>query len=102
MRTLLLPASLVALLAMPASAQEAPRGALLLVANKQEASLSVIDPASGGLLATVPTGVGPHEVAVTSDGRWAVVCNYGAQTPGSSLTIIDLRTLKVARTIDLG
>lgn len=102
MRTLLLSTALAALLVVPASAQAAPRGALLLVANKQEASLSVIDPASGSLLATVPTGAGPHEVAVTSDGRWAVVCNYGAQAPGSSLTVVDLRTRTVARTIDLG
>ena len=99
MRTLLL-SSLV--LAMPVHAQQAPEGALLLVANKQEASLSVIDVASGALLATVPTGMGPHEVAVTSDGRWAVVCNYGAQAPGNSLTVVDLRTRTVARTIDLG
>lgn len=99
MRTLLL-SSLV--LAMPVHAQQAPEGALLLVANKQAASLSVIDVASGALLATVPTGMGPHEVAVTSDGRWAVVCNYGAQAPGNSLTVVDLRTRTVARTIDLG
>ncbi len=99
MRTLLL-ASLV--LAMPVHAQRTPEGALLLVANKQEASLSVIDVASGILLATVPTGMGPHEVAVTTDGRWAVVCNYGAQAPGNSLTVVDLRTRTVARTIDLG
>lgn len=99
MRTLLLS---ILLLASPASAQETPDGALLLVANKQEATLSVIDVASGGLLATVPTGQGPHEVAVTSDGRWAVVCNYGGQAPGNSLTVVDLRTRTVARTIDLG
>jgi YVTN family beta-propeller protein len=99
MRTLLLS---ILLAAAPASAQETPDGALLLVANKQEATLSVIDVASGGLLATVPTGQGPHEVAVTSNGRWAVVCNYGAQAPGNSLTVVDLRTRTVARTIDLG
>ena len=79
----------------------APEGALLLVANKQEASLSIIDLGSGKLAGTVPTGQGPHEVAVTSDGRWAVVANYGAQTPGNSLTVVDLRARSVARTIDL-
>jgi YVTN family beta-propeller protein len=51
--------------------------------------------------ATVPVGDGPHEVAVTPDGRTAVVCNYGAQIPGSTLTVIDLATAKVVRTIDL-
>ncbi len=99
MRTLLLS---TLLLALPASAQEVPEGALLLVANKQEATLSVIDVASGSLLATVPTGQGPHEVAVTSDGRWAVVCNYGAQAPGNTLTVVDLSTRTAVRTLDLG
>jgi YVTN family beta-propeller protein len=98
MRALLLSTMLLAL----PSGRTTPDGALLLVANKQEATLSVIDVGSGRLLATVPTGQGPHEVAVTSDGRWAVVCNYGAQAPGNSLTVVDLRTSTVARTIDLG
>jgi YVTN family beta-propeller protein len=53
-------------------------------------------------VATLPTGEGPHEVAVSSDGRWAIVTNYGAQTPGSSLTLIDLNRRAVARTIPLG
>ena len=79
-----------------------PEGALLLVANKQEASLAIIDVESGQLLATVPTGQGPHEVAVTSNGRFAVVANYGAQTPGNSLTVVDRRTRAPVGTIDLG
>ena len=80
----------------------APEGALLVVANKQDASLSIIDLVSGKLVGTVATGQGPHEVAVTSDGRWAIVANYGAQTPGNTLTVVDLRAKSVARTIDLG
>ena len=76
--------------------------ALLLVANKQENTLSVIEIGTGRLLATLPTGHGPHEVAVSSDGRRAVVANYGDQTPGSSLTVMDLGTRTVQRTIDLG
>lgn len=77
-------------------------GALLLVANKQDHTLSVIEVESGRLLATLPTGTGPHEVAVSSDGRRAVVANYGDQAPGSSLTIVDLVQRAVERTIDLG
>lgn len=91
----------VSLLGAPDTTR-APEGALLVVANKQEASLSIIDLASGKLVGTVPTGEGPHEVAVTSDGRFAIVANYGAQAPGNSLTVVDLRARSVARTIDLG
>ena len=93
---------LLAAAAAPAPAADTAGGALLLVANKQEHTLSVIEIGTGRLLATLPTGRGPHEVAVSSDGRRAVVANYGDQTPGSSLTVIDLVSHTVQRTIDLG
>lgn len=91
---------MLALLAAPAPVADTT--ALLLVANKQEHTLSVIEVGTGRLLATLPTGRGPHEVAVSSDGRRAVVANYGDQAPGSSLTVVDLVTRTVQRTIDLG
>lgn len=88
----------------PAPAQQArpaaPAG-LLVVANKNAATASLIDVASGAAVATLPTARGPHEVAVSRDGRWAVVTGYGAQTPGNSLTVLDLGSRAVARTVDL-
>jgi len=60
-----------------------------------------VDPATGTILGRVPTGEGPHEVAVTPDGRTAVVGNYGAQTPGSTLSIVDLTAMKELRRVDL-
>lgn len=93
---------LALLAAAPAPVADTTGGALLLVANKQDHTLSVIEVETGRLLATLPTGTGPHEVAVSSDGRRAVVANYGDQTPGSSLTIVDLVERRVERTIDLG
>ncbi len=73
----------------------------LVVVNKTDNSVSIIDLASGKALATLPTGPGPHEVATSADGRWAVVTDYGAQVPGTSLTVVNLATLSVARTIPL-
>jgi YVTN family beta-propeller protein len=73
----------------------------LVVVNKTEHSVSVIDLATGRNLVTLPTGHGPHEVAASADGRWAVVTDYGSQTPSASLTVVDLTTLQVARTIRL-
>lgn len=108
MRLTILIAALAAPLAVACAAAPDPqqpaaqRPPLLVVANKQEASATVIDLASGRTLATLPTGEGPHEAAVSHDGRWAVVTDYGAQTPGRSLTVIDLDALAVARTVDLG
>jgi len=73
----------------------------LVVVNKADHTVSVIDVASGRALATLPTGHGPHEVATSADGRWAVVTDYGTQVPGATLTVVDLRKLAVARTIRL-
>ena len=74
----------------------------LLVLNKSDNTVSLIDLSTRKTVATVPTGVGPHEVAVSPDGKTAVIANYGAQTPGSSLTIVDVPGKKVIKTIDLG
>ncbi|MEC9374641.1 MAG: cytochrome D1 domain-containing protein [Planctomycetota bacterium] len=73
----------------------------LVVLNKSEANVSIIDPASRETVATVAVGVGPHEAATAADGRTVVVCNYGDQTPGSTLTVIDAKAGKALRTFDL-
>jgi YVTN family beta-propeller protein len=75
----------------------------LVVLNKSEATASLIDLASGAVRATLPTDHGPHEAAVSPDGRLALVGNYGTrEKPGSSLTLIDIAAAKVVKTINLG
>ncbi|MBL9100784.1 MAG: hypothetical protein JNL82_07495 [Myxococcales bacterium] len=87
----------------PTAARTAPAlPGQVLVANKATAQLDIVDGRTGRSLATLPTGQGPHEVAVAPDGALAVVCNYGEAVPGDSLTIVDLQTRSVARTIGLG
>lgn len=84
-----------------AARADRPSGTLVVL-NKAEASASLIDLASGKVAATVKTGEGPHEVAISPDGDRAVVTNYGGQgRPGSSLTVIDVRAGRALRTIDL-
>ena len=83
------------------SAAEA-QGPALVVLNKNEASASIISLADGRTIATMPVGDGPHEVAVSPDGNWAVAANYGGRTAGNSLTVLDLRNRRAVRTIDLG
>jgi len=92
----------VAGLLMAAAAAAQPAADTLIVLNKEEATLVLVDPASGQILGRVPTGEGPHEVAVSSDGRTAFVGNYGAQTPGSTLSVVDLTARKALRRVDLG
>jgi YVTN family beta-propeller protein len=74
----------------------------IIVLNKAAHTASVIDVANGETLATLKTGVGPHEVAVHPAGRFAVVADYGEAQPGSSLTVLDLDELQVVGSIDLG
>ena len=50
----------------------------LVASNMNDNSATIIDAASGRVRATVPTGEGPHEVAISNDGRWAMVSNYGS------------------------
>jgi len=96
----LVPLALLAVLAVFATRAAAQPA--LIVLNKGDARASIVDIASGRVVRTYPTGDGPHEVAVSPDGRTAVVGNYGGQRPGNSLTVIDLASPSAPRTISLG
>lgn len=97
-RDLLSPFALVLLLplAPPLNA------ATLLVGNKAEASVSLLDAKSGATVAVLPVGTGPHEIAVSPDGKRALVANYGnREVLGSTLTLLDVPGSSVVKTIDL-
>lgn len=85
------------------SGTAAQEGPLLLVVNKSESTLSLVDPASREEVARIGTGFAPHEVAVSADGRWAYVTDYGTgPRAGNTVTIIDVAARRSAGTIDLG
>ena len=93
-----LPVLLAASLLIPVA-----HGATLAVANKAEATVSLIDLDSGSVVATLATGEGPHEIGISPDGRFALVTNYGTRDRGgNSLTLIDIPAAGVVKTIDLG
>jgi len=73
----------------------------LLVLNKDDSTLAILNPSDLKILGKVPVGDSPHEVVVSADGKTAFVANYGAQTPGSSLSVVDLATRKELRRVDL-
>lgn len=83
--------------------------ALLLVANKGEHTLGLIDPEAGRQIATVDVGgVTGHEVIASSDGRLAYVPIYGNSgvglpgTDGSTLAVIDIGSRKIVGSVDFG
>jgi YVTN family beta-propeller protein len=74
----------------------------LTVLVKGANELAIVDPSSLTVVARVPTGEAPHEVALSPDGRTAFVANYGARTPGNSISVIDLVARNEVKRVDLG
>jgi YVTN family beta-propeller protein len=84
----------------------------LIVLNKSDHEAALVNPATFEVTARLATGKGPHEVAVSADGRMAYVSNYGSygvfrpgeqrQQPGETITVLDLKARKVAATWTLG
>jgi len=82
---------------------------LLLVAQKGDESLAIVDPAGGKVLATVPEGgTTGHELTASPDGRFAYVPIYGNSgvgkpgTDGTNMVVIDLAARKVVGNVDFG
>jgi YVTN family beta-propeller protein len=82
---------------------------VLLVANKADRNLGVVDPKSGAQVATVASGGNTgHEVVVSPDGRIAYLPIYGDSgvgkpgTDGSNLVVIDIASRKIIGNIDFG
>ncbi|HEX8177317.1 MAG TPA: cytochrome D1 domain-containing protein [Pyrinomonadaceae bacterium] len=93
--------------AFPAQAQnstaQAATASTLLILNKSENTLAIVDPVSLKVLGKVPTGEGPHEVVASADGRIAYVANYGTQQKvGNSISIIDLVARREIKRVELG
>jgi YVTN family beta-propeller protein len=85
----------------------------VVVVCKSDFQLALVDPATEKVLVKLPTGRGPHEVAVSPDGRTAYVSNFGRYSvypagdtahdkAGDTITVVDLVDRKVKTTFDLG
>lgn len=86
------------LLSNGVSAKEAPMSGTIVVVNKLGDNVTFIDLESRSVIKQLPTGKGPHELAMTHDGKWAVTTDY---VGGNSLTVFDVENVNVARTISL-
>jgi len=89
----------------PAQAQDGR----LLVAQKGDRSLAIVDPETGKVIAQVAEGgVTGHEVAGSPDGRLAYVPIYGDSgvgkpgTDGANMVVIDIAAGKVVGNLDFG
>jgi len=82
-------------------------GGTLIVSNRGDETVQLIDTETGETVRTIEAGAGAHEFAVSSDGRWAVGSCYGSgpghQTPDTRLMVLDLADLESGvRMIELG
>ena len=75
----------------------------LLVLEKQDRSLAIVDPATLKVVGRVPAGEDPHEVVASQDGTRAYISNYGGfATPEKTLSVVDLASGQALPAIDLG
>jgi YVTN family beta-propeller protein len=81
----------------------------LLVANKGDQTMGIVDPGAGQQIATVAEGgITGHEIAASPDGRTAFVPIYGDSgvglpgTDGRNIVAIDIASRKIIGDIDFG
>jgi YVTN family beta-propeller protein len=80
---------------------------MLLVANKGNQTLGIVDPEAGREVAEIPEGgITGHEVAASPEGEMAYVPIYGNSgvgrpgTDGRTMAVIDLANRRVVKTLD--
>jgi YVTN family beta-propeller protein len=98
----------LALATLGASAQTPPRRSNLsgtvIAVNQQSDSVTLIDLKTMEAYRHVPVVAGPHEAAVSPDGRSVLVTNYNKQGvgPQKTLSLLALPSGDTIKTIDLG
>ena len=77
--------------------------AALLVLEKSDNAMAMVDPASMKIVARVPAGTDPHEIVASTDGRVAYISNYGGtDSELHTISVVDLLAHKELPAIDLG
>lgn len=83
-----------------------PVGDVIMTANQKSASVTMIEAQTGRIVAHIPVGDGPHEIAVSPDGEMAAVPLFGrgplgGAGGGNQIAVIDVASASVRRVIDL-
>ncbi len=93
---------------LAAARNPSPRG-VLLVANKGDETLGIIDAKAGKQVATVAEGgTTGHEVVASPDGKLAYIPIYGNSgvgkpgTDGSNMVVVDIASRRVVGNLDFG
>lgn len=93
---------LAVLFSVAIAAAQTPSPALLVL-EKSDKSLAIVDPATLKVVGRIPAGEDPHEIVASEDGKYAYISNYGAfQNPQHTLSVADLTQQKALPAVDLG
>src|SRR5258708_4179459 len=91
----------VLLLGANFAAAQTPAPALLVL-EKSDNMLAIVDPATLQIVARVPAGPDPHEIVASSDGKLAYISNYGgADSALNTIAVIDLVARKTLPPINI-
>lgn len=75
----------------------------LLILDKRDNALAIVDPTTQQVVGRVPAGADPHEVVASSDGKFAYISNYGGTGSNlHTLSVVDLINQKALPPINLG
>ena len=75
----------------------------LLILEKGDNTLAIVNPVSLKIVGRVPAGPDPHEVESSSDGKVAYISNYGGSDSAlHTISVVDLTAQKPLPPIDLG
>lgn len=97
--TSLLLAVFFGLTTTPADAQSPS----LLVLNKGDLTMAIVDVATMKVTGRVPTGPDPHEIEASPDGKYAYITNFNrGNGAANTITVIDLVAKQQLASIDLG
>ena len=87
----------------PAQVGFTPDGRYILVSLSEENQVAVIDPASRKVIRKIAVGTVPIQLYATPDSKLVLVANQGTpKKPGTTVSVIDMASMKVTATITTG
>ncbi|MDO9216321.1 MAG: cytochrome D1 domain-containing protein [Lacisediminimonas sp.] len=87
----------------PAQVGFTPDGLLAFVSLSEERAVAVIDPATRKVTRKISVGTVPIQLYATPDSRTLLVANQGTRSkPGNTVSMIDLQTFKLVKTVVTG
>src|SRR5215831_9840175 len=81
----------------PLGAAESTPSPALVVLNKSDNAMAIVNPPDGKVVAIIGVGRNPHEAAVSDDGKLA----FSSNMQGNSISVIDLVAQKEIHRVDL-